>query len=98
MNIQQAEILARRGDRHSAAKVLTEVDRIIENLPAADELPASSYWYTPAVLLGHKGFVFDALGDRSAARQAASDSLALMPDSWSGSEWAEKHRQLADGR
>lgn len=98
MNIQQAEIVARRGDQHAAAKMLTEVDRLIENLPAADELPTSSYWYTPAVLLGHKGFVLDALGDRSAAQQTASDSLALMPESWSGSEWAERHRRLADAR
>lgn len=98
MQIQQAEVLARRGDRHAAAKTLTGADRLVENLPDAEELPASSYWYTPAVLLGHKGFVLHALGDRSAARRAASDSLALMPDSWSDSEWAVKHRRLAEGR
>lgn len=97
MQIQQAEIQGHRGDRRAAAATLTEADRLVENLPDAEELPASSYWYTPSVLLGHKGFALDALGDRAAARQAASDSLALMPISWSDSEWAAKHRRLAEG-
>lgn len=97
MQIQRAEIQALRGDTRSAAETLTAADRLVENLPAPEELPASSYWYTPAVLLGHKGFALEALGDHRAARHAASDSLALMPESWSDSEWAVKHRRLAEG-
>ncbi|GAA5119299.1 XRE family transcriptional regulator [Haloechinothrix salitolerans] len=95
MIFQRAEVLAHDGDRTAALDALNEAEASLDRIDV-DELPASSYWYTPAVLLGHKGFVLAALGDVTAARRAAAESLEAMPPEWAASEWAEQHRQLAE--
>lgn len=95
MTVQRAEIAAHDHDTTRAVRLLAEVDRMIDQLPAPDELPDSSYWYTPSVLTGHEGFVLEALGDHAAAKRAAAESLAAMPETWRTSEWAAQHRALA---
>ncbi len=96
MTMQRAEIAAYGQDTNRAARLLAEADRMIEQLPPAEELPDSSYWYIPSVLTGHKGFVLHALGDHAAARRAAAESLDAMPDTWRQAEWAAQHRALAE--
>lgn len=60
------------------------------------ELPPSSYWYTAPFFLGQWAFVLGALGDRTAAGQAALDCLAEMPSACTSSEWASRRRELAE--
>ncbi|WP_182542440.1 XRE family transcriptional regulator [Halosaccharopolyspora lacisalsi] len=96
MTVQRAEIAAYGRDTNRAARLLAEADHMIEQLPPAEELPDSSYWYTPSVLTGHKGFVLQALGEHEAARRAAAESLDAMPETWRRSEWAVQHRALAE--
>lgn len=93
---QRAEVLARNAERTDALRLLTEADSMVGQLPPAEELPPSGYWYTPAFFLGQRAFVLRALGDETGARQAARDCLAEMPDEWSQSEWAVRRRDLAD--
>ncbi len=95
MAFQRAEVLAHDDDHRAALDALAEAETSLERIDV-DELPTSSYWYTPAVLLGHKGFVLAALGDIAAARRAAAESLEAMPAEWAASEWAAQHRQLAE--
>lgn len=95
--LQRAEIAAYGQDRHQAVRLLITADRMIEQLPATEELPDSSYWYTPSVLTGHKGIVLSALGEHDAAHRAAAESLAAMPTEWATAEWAAQHRAVAEG-
>lgn len=94
--LQRAEIAAYDHDRQRAVRLLATADQMIDQLPAADELPDSSYWYTPSVLTGHKGFVLSALGEHDAAHRAAVESLAAMPTEWATAEWAAQHRAVAE--
>jgi hypothetical protein len=63
---------------------------------SASTLPPSGYWHTAPVFLGQRAFVLNALGDHTAADQAARDCLAEMPPAWTSSEWASRRRELAD--
>ncbi len=58
---------------------MSGTDSMIEHLPPADELPPSGYWYMAPFFLGQRAFALNALGDRTAAGQAARDCLAEMP-------------------
>ncbi|SDK76981.1 hypothetical protein SAMN04487820_112129 [Actinopolyspora mzabensis] len=94
-HLQGAEIAAYDGDAHTATRMLTQADRLIENAPDPQELPDGSYWHIFPVLNGHKGFVLHALGDAEQARQTARESLEAMPEAWTRAEWAADHRALA---
>lgn len=96
MTFQRAELLAYNAERDGARRVLVEADRSLDRLADSTETADDSgYWYTPAVLLGHRGFVLNALGDRAGARDAATDALATMPPEWATAEWAAEQRSLA---
>lgn len=92
---QRAEILARIGDHPEALRLLAEADGMVDQLPPAEELPPSGYWYTPPFFLGQRAFVLYALGDDTAAGRTARDCLAEMPAEWTSSEWAARRRELA---
>ncbi|WP_460962711.1 hypothetical protein [Parasphingorhabdus pacifica] len=93
---QRAEIVAKRGDRSEAARLLIEADRMVEALPPARELPRSGYWYTPGFFLGQRALVLRELGDVQAAKDSATASMAEMPDEWADSEWAACRRALIE--
>jgi hypothetical protein len=93
---QRAEILARSGERRDAVAVLSRADQLIDQLPPAEELPPSGYWYTAPFFLGQRAVVLDALGDHQVARESAAACLAEMPPEWAGSEWAGRRRTLAE--
>lgn len=92
---QRAEILAHLDEHAQALRLLSDTDHMIEHLPPADELPPSGYWYTAPFFLGQRAFVLNALGDHTAAGQAARDCLTEMPPAWTSSEWASRRRELA---
>lgn len=95
---QRAELLAHDNQRNAAVTALLEADEQLDRLSASDGQPDDAgYWYTPAVLLGHRGFVLDALGEHDAARTAAAEALGAMPDEWANAEWAAQQRALANG-
>ncbi|MGI8311027.1 XRE family transcriptional regulator [Saccharopolyspora hattusasensis] len=96
LHYQRAEILARQGEGKDAARLLSEADAIVENLPPAEELPESGYWYVPAFFLGERAFVLQALGDTQAARRSAAECLSALPEEWRNSEWAAERRQLGE--
>lgn len=93
LKFQRAEVLARDGSRIEATTLLRQADEMVEHLP--HEMPDSGYWYTVPFFLGQRAFVLAALGDIVAARQAAEESLAMMPEEWRTSEWASRRRRLA---
>lgn len=95
---QRAELLAYDEQRKAAVQALVEADEELDRLAASDgRIDGAGYWYTPAVLLGHRGFVLSALGEHAAATTAAADALAAMPHEWANAEWAAQQRALANG-
>lgn len=94
LKYQRSEVLARDNSRAEAAKLLREADEMVEHLPT--DMPDSGYWYTVPFFLGQRAFVLAALGDDVAARHAAEESLAMMPEEWRTSEWASRRRRLAE--
>lgn len=96
MKFQRAELLAYNTERDAARRVLVDADRSLDRLGDLTDPPDSSgYWYTPEVLLGHRGFVLHALGDDAGARVAAAEALDAMPAEWATAEWAAQLRTLA---
>jgi len=95
---QRAELLAYDNQRTDAVNALLEADGDLDRLSASDGQPDDAgYWYTPAVLLGNRGLVRDAMGEHTAARGAAWDALATMPAEWATAEWSTQQRALATG-
>jgi tetratricopeptide (TPR) repeat protein len=96
LTFQRAEILARSGNRSRALTVLVKADKMTADLPPEDELPDSGYWYTTGFFHGQRAFVLNSLGDRTQAKRVAAEALAMLPESWRVSEWAQRRRLLAE--
>lgn len=95
---QRASIAAQGGQTAKAARLLTEADRRVADLPPAEELPEIGYWYRPSFFLGQRALILHSLGDVSAARSAAADCLAELPAGWSEAEWIADVARLVDRR
>ena len=93
---QRAEIAARSDQSTKAGRLLLEADRLVGNLPPAEELPEIGYWYQAPFFLGQRALVLHSLGDDSSARASAVECLAEIPAEWSGADWLDDIRALAD--
>ncbi|WP_231509214.1 helix-turn-helix transcriptional regulator [Nocardia sp. NRRL WC-3656] len=77
----RAELLARLGERRTAAKELAS------DPPESDELPAGGYWYTPGFLAVQRGLVLSCMGREDDGVDEAVRGLSEMPDAHRGTDW-----------